>query len=85
MNNQQLWQAILGHLEISLSKANFNTWLKNTSVSERGADFLVILVPDQFHKNWISSKYHAEILKALKTFFLLLKKEILFGLAILRC
>jgi chromosomal replication initiator protein len=67
MNNQQLWQAILGHLEISLSKANFNTWLKNTSVSERGADFLVILVPDQFHKNWISSKYHVEILKALKS------------------
>jgi hypothetical protein len=37
MNNLQLWQAILGHLEVTLSKANFNTWFKNTSIIEKGA------------------------------------------------
>ncbi len=67
MNNQQLWQAILGHLEITLSKANFNTWFKNTGISEKGDDYITIHLPDMFHKNWISSKYQAEILKALKT------------------
>lgn len=67
MTNQQLWQAILGHLEISLSKANFNTWFKNTSILEKNADYIIVSVPDQFHKNWISGKYHSEMLKALKT------------------
>jgi chromosomal replication initiator protein len=67
MNNQQLWQAILGHLEISLSKANFNTWFKNTGIAERGQDYILIHIPDMFHKNWISSKYQPEILKALKS------------------
>jgi chromosomal replication initiator protein len=67
MNNQQLWQAILGHLEVSLSKANFNTWFKNTSIVERGEDFIIIGVPSAFSRDWIASKYHQEMLKSLKT------------------
>lgn len=67
MNNQQLWQAILGSLEISLSKANFNTWFKNTTILERGGDYIIIGVPSSFNKDWIAAKYHTEMLKALKT------------------
>jgi chromosomal replication initiator protein len=67
MNNQQLWQAILGSLEVSLSKANFNTWFKNTSILERGADGIVIGVPTAFSRDWIAAKYQQEILKSLKT------------------
>ena len=67
MNNQQLWQAILGSLEVSLSKANFNTWFKNTSVAERGADFIIVSVPSAFNRDWIAAKYHQEMLKALKS------------------
>lgn len=67
MNNQQLWQAILGSLEISLSKANFNTWFKNTGILEREADHILVGVPSAFSRDWIASKYHQEMLKALKT------------------
>jgi chromosomal replication initiator protein len=67
MNNQQLWQAILGSLEISLSKANFNTWFKNTGILERGNDHILVGVPSAFSRDWIASKYHQEMLKALKT------------------
>lgn len=67
MNNQQLWQAILGSLEISLSKANFNTWFKNTAIAERGNDSILISVPSAFNRDWIAAKYHQEMLKALKT------------------
>jgi len=66
MTNQQLWQAILGSLEISLSKANFNTWFKNTSVLERGENHIIIGVPSAFNRDWIATKYHQEMLKALK-------------------
>jgi chromosomal replication initiator protein len=67
MNNQQLWQAILGGMEVSLSKANFNTWFKNTSIAERGADFIIVAVPSAFSRDWIASKYQQEMLKTLKT------------------
>lgn len=66
MNNQQLWQAILGSMEVSLSKANFNTWFKNTNIVERGPDFIIIGVPSAFNRDWIAAKYHQEMLKALK-------------------
>ena len=66
MNNQQLWQAILGHLEVSLSKANFNTWFKNTTIVERMEDNITIGVPSTYHRDWISNKYQSEMIKALK-------------------
>lgn len=66
MTNQQLWQAILGNLEVSLSKANFNTWFKNTTITEKNDDYITIGVPSTYHKDWISNKYHGEMLKALK-------------------
>lgn len=66
MNNQQLWQAILGNLEVSLSKANFNTWFKNTGIIQKNDDFIVVGVPSNFTRDWISSKYHNNLLKVLK-------------------
>ncbi len=66
MNTDQIWQAILGHLEVSLSKANFNTWLKNTHISEKTDDTITVSVPSTYHRDWISSKYNVEMLKALK-------------------
>lgn len=66
MTNQQLWQAILGNLEVSLSRANFTTWFKNTGIVEKGEGYVLVSVPSAFNKDWISTKYHQEILKALK-------------------
>lgn len=66
MTNQQLWQAILGNLELTLSKANFTTWFKNTSIIEKSDTSIVVGVPNAFTKEWLQNKYHQEILKALK-------------------
>lgn len=66
MNNQQLWQAILGNLEVSLSRANFTTWFKNTTILERGENHIIIGVPTAFTQDWISKHYHQDLLKALK-------------------
>jgi chromosomal replication initiator protein len=66
MTNQQLWQAILGNLELTLSKANFTTWFKNTSIIEKSDSGIVIGVPNAFTKEWLQNKYHQDILKTLK-------------------
>lgn len=67
MTNQQLWQAILGNLELTLSKANFTTWFKNTSIIEKSDLGIVVGVPNAFTKEWLQNKYHQDILKTLKT------------------
>lgn len=66
MNNEQLWQAALGEIELNLSKANFTTWFKNTFVSSREDNKVVICVPNTFTKAWLEKKYHKDIIKALE-------------------
>ncbi len=66
MNNEQLWQAVLGEIELSLSKANFTTWFKNTFISSHQDNKVVICVPNTFTKTWLEKKYHKEISNALK-------------------
>ena len=53
MNNEQLWQAILGEIELSLSRANFTTWFKNTFISSLENNRVIICVPTTFTKAWL--------------------------------
>ncbi|MEI9966456.1 MAG: DnaA N-terminal domain-containing protein [Candidatus Moraniibacteriota bacterium] len=67
MENQDLWKAVLGQIELSLSKANFVTWFKNTSILENKGGVVTIGVPNGFAKEWLENKYSMHILKALKS------------------
>ncbi len=66
MNNNQIWQAVLGEIELNLSKANFTTWFKNTFISSFNDEQIIICVPNTFTKAWLEKKYHNEICNALK-------------------
>lgn len=66
MTNEELWQAALGEIELSISKANFITWFKNTSILSAEDDKLVIAVPNGFAKEWLENKYNLYILRALR-------------------
>lgn len=66
MTNEELWQAVLGDLETTLSKANFTTWLKNTSVSGVRDGVVVIQVRNGFTKEWLENKFHKQIMQSLR-------------------
>lgn len=66
LENDKLWQATLGELELHLSKANFTTWFKNTFISALNGSSVVVGVPNAFTKAWLESKYHEHIVKAMK-------------------
>ncbi len=66
MNNRQLWQAVLGSMEISISKGNFVTWFQNTAIVDRTEDSITVSVKNEFFKKWIADKFQADILKVLK-------------------
>lgn len=65
MDKQRLWQNVLGEAEVSLSKANFNTWLKNTEMIELTDAEAVIRVPNVFTLEWLQKKYEKEIRRCL--------------------
>ncbi len=66
MDNEQLWQAVLGEIEVSVSKANFTTWFKNTFIGSFENNAVIVCVPNIFTKAWLEKKYCQEIITALK-------------------
>ena len=66
MTTHELWRAALGELELSLSKAHYSTWFKNTFISAFEEGRIVVSVPNTFTKTWLEKKYHVAILKALQ-------------------
>ena len=66
MDPQALWQSALGEIELTLSKANFTTWFKNTFISSFENGRVVVSVPNTFTKSWMEKKYHDQITKALR-------------------
>lgn len=66
MNTKQIWETVLGELEVSLSKANFTTWFKGTFICEATNNKVVIGVPNSFTEEWLNKKYISQIEEALK-------------------
>ena len=67
MESDALWKTALAHIELSISKANFVTWFKNTSILERTEHEVTIAVPNGFAKEWLENKYNHYITQALQS------------------
>lgn len=65
MDTSSAWQTVLGELEVSLSRANFTTWFKNTKLLSVKDGHVVIGVPNIFTKEWLENKYNKQISDAL--------------------
>src|SRR3989344_4002893 len=66
MTNEELWKAVLGEMELSLSRANFTTWFKNTSVLSRDKGSVMVSVPNGFIKEWLENKFNKKILESVR-------------------
>jgi chromosomal replication initiator protein len=61
-----LWQAVLGEIELSVSRGNFMTWFKQTQLLKHDNDAAVIGVPNVFIKQQLERKYNDLIAETLK-------------------
>ena len=67
MTNEELWKAVLGEMELSLSRANFATWFKNTSILSKDSQSIMVSVPNGFIKEWLENKFNKKILTSIRT------------------
>ncbi len=65
MNNNELWQSVLGQMQFNISKANFATWFQNTEIILKENEKIIISVPNAFSKEWLNNKYYKLILKTI--------------------
>jgi chromosomal replication initiator protein len=65
MDAKQVWRAALGELQVSLSPANFETWLRDTQLVDVDDQRFRIAVPNGFAKDWLETRYRSLISQTL--------------------
>ncbi len=65
MDAKQVWRAALGELQVSLSPANYETWLKDTQLVDVDGDRFRIAAPNGFAKDWLENRYRSLIAQTL--------------------
>ena len=66
LTNEEIWKSVLGEMEVSLSKASFITWFKDTKIISKENGQVVISAPNGFVKEWIQNKFNKTIFQCLK-------------------
>lgn len=66
MEQDDIWQAVLGELEVTLSRGNFVTWLKNTNLIKSDDGIIVVGVANVFVKQHLEKKYGELITETLR-------------------
>jgi chromosomal replication initiator protein len=66
LNLKQLWTAALGELQVGLSRAQYDTWFKDTQVVSEEDDVFVIAVPNAFAREWLEKKFRPQVRGALQ-------------------
>ena len=65
MTNEELWEAVLAQIQLSISSANFATWFKGTKIISQKNNQAIISTPNSFVKEWLEQKYAQLIFKIL--------------------
>ena len=65
MEAKQVWRAALGELQVSLSPANFETWLKDTQLVDVDDNRYRISAPNGFARDWLDNRYRPLISQTL--------------------
>jgi len=56
MTADQIWQAALRELQLQMTKATFDTWVKNTRAISHEDEIFVIGVPNALARDWLENR-----------------------------
>jgi chromosomal replication initiator protein len=54
---EQLWEQVLSHLQVQLSRPTFETWIKTAQAESLTESCLTIQTPNPFARNWLQKNY----------------------------
>lgn len=70
----ELWKRVLAEIELEISSANFETWFKDTFIYDIDGASAMVVVPNNFTREWLENRYHKFIIKSLRNFVSDIKK-----------
>ena len=69
MSPETAWKATLGELELQMTKATFNTWLRDARLLAKEEDEFVIGVRNDYAKDWLENRLYDTILRTLSAIY----------------
>ena len=66
VSKEEMWKTVLGEMELTLSRANFTTWFKNTLIVAQDRNTVTVSVPNGFVKEWLENKFNKQILHSIR-------------------
>lgn len=67
MKPEVAWKATLGELEHQMTKATFNTWLKDTRLADASNGTAVVAVRNDYARQWLDARLRETIERTLST------------------
>ncbi|HRF46136.1 MAG TPA: chromosomal replication initiator protein DnaA [Anaerolineales bacterium] len=61
MQSEQLWQAVLGQIQMELPRATFDTWLRNTSLVAQEDGAYIVGAPTAYARDWLDHRMKGAI------------------------
>src|SRR6185295_4868324 len=68
LDTKQLWENTLTHIELSISPASFKMWFGETHIVRIEDGIVLVGVPNQLTKEWISERFGKLVLKTIRGF-----------------
>ena len=65
MQSEQVWQAVLGQLQLEMTKATFDTWVRDTWLLTQEDGTFVIGVPNAYAKDWLENRLLSTVKRTL--------------------
>jgi chromosomal replication initiator protein len=65
MNPQQAWQATLGQLQMEMSKAAFDTWVRSAELVSHESETFTIGVSNAYARDWLDNRLSSTISRLL--------------------
>ncbi|RME98609.1 MAG: chromosomal replication initiator protein DnaA [Chloroflexi bacterium] len=61
LNSEQVWKDTLVELQLQMTRATFDTWLKDTRIVSQNHDQMVIGTKNEFAKDWLENRLFTTI------------------------
>lgn len=65
MNAEQVWQSVLGQLQLEMPKASFDTWVRDTRALALHENVLTIGVRNAYARDWLESRLASTVTRLL--------------------
>lgn len=62
---ESAWKATLGELELQMTKATFNTWLKDAQLLASDDELFVVGVRNDYARDWLEHRLHGAVVRTL--------------------